>query len=274
MRKRADTCELRAFDLGHGQLEAVCTHQTYLQELDWTLDQMQDHLDMVAADKEDRAEEIHEANLLRSARRAKSEVRRLCKALGADILLTLTYRQNQQDRELCKKHVKEFARRMRKALGGEFRAIAGFERQKRGAYHVHLATVRLPFWMSRKDGVVVRSYDLIRSIWRSVTKEWGGNIDVQRRKRYAHKSPAAIAAYIAFYITKEFLDGKRWSNRYASYGDVNAPAPLLMGIYPCMYAALLDAFALVLDHQMVKDAFLHRFQDFFFLTAESKNRQR
>ena len=82
--------------------------------------------------------------------------------------MTLTYRANQTDLELCKKHLKEFVRRVRRVLP-DFVAIAAFETQKRGAWHVHMACRRVATVLANKQGVRIKSFDLLRAIWRSAT---------------------------------------------------------------------------------------------------------
>lgn len=150
-----------------------------------------------------------------AANRAKANIRRLCKTINADALLTLTYRANQQDLAVCKRHLKEFVRRLRRVCPG-FAAVAGFERQKRGAWHVHLACpARL---MAMGHGV--KSFNVIRAIWRSVTGDLGGNIDVSKRFRAHRSSCARIAAYVSKYITKAFSEGDKWSNRWTRFGDM------------------------------------------------------
>lgn len=153
-----------------------------------------------------------------AANRARANVRRLCKTINADALLTLTYHKAQEDLALCKKHLKEFVRRLRRVCPG-FAAVAGFERQKRGTWHVHLACPARLMAMGRG----VKSFNVIRAIWRSVTGELGGNIDVSRRFRAHRSSCARIAAYISKYITKAFAEGDKWSNRWTRFGEMHVP---------------------------------------------------
>lgn len=49
-----------------------------------------------------------------SAKRAKQAVRLRCKTIGADRMITLTYRENMRDIERLKKHYDAFRRRMGK----------------------------------------------------------------------------------------------------------------------------------------------------------------
>jgi hypothetical protein len=173
---------------------------------------------------EDTKEERKQANLERAAKRAKSRVRHLCKAAGVDTLLTLTYATNMQDWAVLKRHTKEFNRRMGRIIPGWF-YVGAFERQERGAWHVHMAVHRLPQSLELKPGVLLKSFNVIRAVWRAVTKEHGGNIDVQARKRNSRRAPSKIAAYIAKYMTKAFADGVPWSNRFSSSKGLTVPKP-------------------------------------------------
>ncbi|WP_406623060.1 hypothetical protein [Acidovorax sp. SDU_ACID1] len=215
---------VKAHDLGAGHIEVSGVERTCWQELGWTAGQIQDYLDMLAdpdhqsdVDKRARALEV-------AANRAKTRVRKLCKAMGADTLMTLTYKGNQQDLALCKAHLKEFVRRVRRVIP-DFRAVCGFEQQKRGAWHVHMATVRLPASLKARNGVLVKSWNVLRAIWRSVTKAHGGNVDISARKRHSQRTAARIAAYLSKYITKAFEEGDKWSNRWTKFGDVEVPPP-------------------------------------------------
>lgn len=162
------------------------------------------------------------ANIERAARRAKTRVRHLCKVQGLDTLLTLTYRENMQDQARAWADLKEFVRRMRRALGS-FAYVAVAERQARGAIHWHLAVHRLPMVMGASNGVKVKAFNVIRAIWRAVAGD--GNIDVSRRRRASRKSPARIASYISKYVAKAFADTAKGVNRYSSSTGVELPRP-------------------------------------------------
>jgi hypothetical protein len=70
-------------------------------------------------------------------------------------------------------------------------------------------------------GVLVRSYDLLRAIWRAVVGELGGNIDVARSKA-ARRSSARIAAYLSKYIGKG-LDAVEGGDSYSASGRALPP---------------------------------------------------
>lgn len=168
------------------------------------------------------AEERKQANLERAAQRAKTRVRHLCKAAGVDTLLTLTYAANMSDWATLKRHMKEFNRRMSKLIPGWF-YVSAYERQKRGAWHAHMAVHRLPSELNAAGGTKVKSFNVIRAVWRAVTGEHGGNIDVQARKRNSQRVPSRIAAYLSKYMTKAFAEGDAWSNRFSSSKGITIP---------------------------------------------------
>lgn len=188
--------------------------------------------------REIHAEERRQANLERAAHRAKRRVRHLCKAAGVDTLLTLTYQANMTDWALLKRHVKEFNRRMSRLIPGWF-YVAGYERQERGAWHVHMAVHRVPKMLEHARGVKVKSYSVIRAVWRSVVGELGGNVDLQASKRM--RAPSRIASYLSKYMTKAFADGDAWSNRFSSSKGITVPKPQRMRFVGWNMADVLTA---------------------------------
>jgi len=271
-----DRFRVKAFDLGHGHIEASASRVIEWQEADWSPEYLADVLDAIARAKaeEDQAER-EQLNRKRAARRAKTRVRRLCKAAGLDTLLTLTYRGAQPDLAVMKAHVKEFNRRMlalkfpdgRPALPG-FRFVAGFELQERGTWHAHLATRDIP---STLPGVDWRSFNVIRAVWRGVTGQLQGNIDVQRRKRNSAKSSAQVAAYIAKYIGKTFEDlAAGRAERYAVYGirGDSVPEAVDLGVVDNLHQAITITYELLMEAQMVSTARLDQWKDWFFVAGE------
>lgn len=213
-------------------------------------------------------EKQKELSARKSAQRAKRNVRHSCKSFGADTLLTLTYKANVTALDQCKADLKEFVRRLRR-VWPEFVAVAGFEQQKRGAWHVHLATLAFP--QTFKSGVVVvKSFNVIRSIWRNVTKHNGGNIDVASRKRNSKRSPARIAAYLSKYITKAFEDGQKWSNRWTKFGNIAAVRKCNLGEWATLREAIAAAYELIGDGQSIVTTFVSTFKDSFYMALEPK----
>lgn len=188
-----------------------------------------------------------EAQMEKNARRAKTKCRWLIKAYGLNELLTLTYRDNQHDRALCKRHFKEFVRRMRRALGGHFVYVAAFERQARGAMHVHVACHKLPKEM-QQGGVKVASWRVGTAIWRSVVGADNGLCFVGGKtrsglRRSKQLSTAKLAQYVSKYILKDYADSPSETNRYSRSDGMAVPAPVRMR-FTC---SLADLIPLVFD---------------------------
>lgn len=66
-------------------------------------------------------------------------MRRSIQAGASDRMLTLTYRENRTDARQCHADLPRFLRLVRDALPDDYKYVAVFERQKRGAGHWHLA---------------------------------------------------------------------------------------------------------------------------------------
>lgn len=163
--------------------------------------------------------EQKEKALKASARRAKTMCRRFIISENFDEMLTLTYRENQPDRDLCKKHFKEWVRRMKRALGA-FRYCASFEVQERGSMHVHCATNKLPQHANYK-GVKIKAWQLGTKIWRDIVgadnglcfvgaapSKWGN-------KRRKNMTLAKMANYVSKYILKDYDTAPEEKNRYS-----------------------------------------------------------
>jgi len=260
-------CTLR--DLGHGHREASVSRC-----VDWKHDGPL-HPDSQAAKilrgeiEDPNAEEKREANIRRAARRAKSKIRQRCKAQGLDSLLTLTYRANQTDRALCEAHFKTFLRRLRVAIKG-FGYVAFFEQQKRGAWHVHMAVRKLPLTLAAKNGVQVKSFNVVRKIWRSVVGDLGGNIDMGRWKGNSQKSAAKCAAYISKYCLKHYADGEMGSKRYRA-SSVELPEGESVQFEASSMAELIDlvvSFASEGGRELAT-SWLSRYRDCYFVASEN-----
>lgn len=268
--KSADWYRVKAYDLGNGQVEATAARGMVWVEQEWDHSVIVDYLSAKERHLQETEEERGQRHAQQSARRAKKRVRHLCKAMGTDTLLTLTYRANMTDIARCKAHVKEFNRRLRRWLPG-FQCVAGFERQKRGAWHVHMATAGIPPHFMEKNALGVpcrvKSYDLLRRIWRAVVGDLGGTANVANK--FARGSRCAqIAAYIAKYITKEFTEGEKWSNRWAKYGQCEVPLPVDLGVFANLREAIEAVFSVVMPEQQVHRSFMPYFKDYFFVSAE------
>lgn len=182
------------------------------------------------------AEERRLRALKRNAKRAQTMCRKVIKSEGFDELLTLTYRENQGDRDLCKKHFSIWQKRMKKALG-DFRFCASFERQERGAMHVHIATHKLPKMATYKEGqgfaareVTIKAFQLGTRIWRSIVGANNGLCFVGGKNRNGNSrtkrmSLAKMASYVSKYILKDYEDSPEESNRYSRSKGVFIPKP-------------------------------------------------
>jgi len=151
--------------------------------------------------------ENREASEEFAARRARKTVRHRCKAIGADRLVTLTYRENMMDRARALKDFDRFRRRLSKAQA--FHYVAVMEQQQRGAIHFHIAV------RGRQ------CYALLRSIWQSVLgqDEEGrqrGQVNVRDPHRFGFGQTGhhKLASYIAKYCGKQMdvrdLNEKRY----------------------------------------------------------------
>lgn len=181
-----------------------------------------------------------------AAQRAKTACRRAIKAEGFNELGTLTYREDQTDRELCKKHFKEFIRRMKKAFGGEFRYCASFERQKltRRAMHVHIAMHKFPRHLDAKyKGVKIPAWRVGTVIWRDIVGADNGMFFVGGKKKDGtyrrNMSLAKMAAYVSKYIMKDYEEAGEGTNRYSRSNGVPVTKPVLMRFNGCMLADLI-----------------------------------
>jgi hypothetical protein len=257
---------MRLHELGHGHKEVSVSRSIWWEHVGTMSDeafQMYQAACMVNAD--DEARKL--ANLERSARRAKTQCRRLVKVMGLDALLTLTYRENVTDLQQCKRHLKEFVRRIRRVIPG-FAYFAAFERQKRGAWHVHMAIHRLPLNLGWQ-GVKVKSYSVVRAVWRGVVGDLGGNIDQSRRKRSSGSTAAKIAAYLSKYMLKSFAEMGADFERYSA-SSCKLPRPVVLRFID---AALADLVALAYQEAgsagECTSPWLSPYKDRFFLVSES-----
>lgn len=168
----------------------------------------------VSSARPPRTDEEREAeNRERSARRARSICLDRVKAIRADRMVTLTYRENMTDRARLAADFKAFIRRLRKA-GVRVEYVATVERQKRGAWHVHMAV------RGRQN------YRLLRSIWRAVVGE--GNINVRnpwREKPLRHR----LAAYMSKYVGKAFEESEKGARRLWCSQGIAEPAVTVFG---------------------------------------------
>lgn len=149
------------------------------------------------------------AVLEKSARRAKTTVRRKILTMQADRLMTLTFRENLEDIDKAWSRYHYFNKLMRLKFP-KFQYVCVPEYQKRGAVHFHLA---------------IRGFypvKAVRKIWRRAAGGFGGNIDITKPRKGCDWNPSAIAGYLSKYLTKhETVDFNR--RRYSSGGSIQVP---------------------------------------------------
>jgi len=216
--------DLRIHDLGHGHVEALAQPRygwcevgacspSALADAEMAKDHIWSDGDWLPK-KESEQELLDKAarNRERSARRARTQVRRLVKAKNLDTMLTLTYQENMTERARMARDFDVFMKRVRRLLPA-FEYVCVFEQQKRGAWHAHIAVQRICSHYLYK-GTLVKSYDLLRSIWRAVVGS--GNVDVSRALRKRQRNIGKLAGYLSKYIAKGFDAGQEGDSYRAS----------------------------------------------------------
>lgn len=253
-------------DFGNGRHE-VSVHRVYpdafteFSRLNWPASS--------ARGEGDRA-----VNAVRAARRAKQRCRHVCKALGVNSLWTLTYRACVTDRDLVLRHLKEFIRRARRVLP-DLRYVAVLELQARGSYHVHLATHTLP---SRflAGGVRVKSWDVMRRIWRSVVGDLLGTFNESRGKRWRGDSLArtcsGIARYISKYVSKSFeLEADLNKKRFTCSEGVEVPRPTVLKFSAHVHMVELIELAYAAVGDKIGRAFYNAADGLFFIESDDSH---
>jgi hypothetical protein len=233
-------------------------------------------------------EERRQNSLRASARRAKTTCRRVIKAEGYDQMLTLTYRSNQNNLELAKVHLKEWVRRMKKALGC-FRYCAAPEPQKRGAVHWHVMTHRMPQAALHK-GVKVKAWQLGTLIWRDVIGDYpfegpllphavwpvvtnglcfvGGKSKNGQPRSARPMSVGQAASYVSKYILKNFEDAPEEKNRYSRSNGTAVPKSQLITLHGCSLAEVIEAAFQLEVGDVVISHTVGPWQDSYWLVTE------
>ena len=222
-----------------------------------------------------RQEERKLRSLEKAAKRATTACRRAIKTGRFNEMLTITYRENQNDRALCKKHFKEWVRRMKRALPS-FQYCAAVEAQERGAMHVHVATHKLPQHALYK-GVKIEAWKLGTKIWRSIVGEDNGLVFVGGKTKFGSParrggmSLAKMAAYISKYITKDYAACPMGSNRYSRSDDLTPPKPQKIRFTDYSMAALVELLFDLPDGHSVVSHRVGYFGDSYWLCTEPEN---
>ncbi len=131
-----------------------------------------------------------------------------------------------QDRTRMQRDLDVFIKRVRRVLP-EFEYISVFERQKRGAWHAHLAVRRFLSHYLLK-GQLVKSFTVLRAMWRGVVGQDNGNVDVSRNKR-VNRSAARLAVYLSKYIGKTIDQAEKHVNSYSASGRA-LPLPVVVRV--------------------------------------------
>lgn len=180
-------------------------------------------------------EERRKANIDRSVRRSRQSIRYRAHQMSADRLLTLTVRDNVEDRDYMHKAFTKFLRLVRagyKERKGHFDYVAVLEKQERGALHIHLAVRGFQpinflrkCWYKALDGqgneqgehtpgaVNVTSAD--KSKWGHTGRQW-------KSKK--------LVGYLCKYLGKTFGAEDKEKRRYWSSADIKVPKSQLLWI--------------------------------------------
>ena len=155
-------------------------------------------------------------NLANAAHRARVEVRRKCMTIGANMLLTCTFRENVTDKVAAWAVWEDFIRLVHKRYP-EFPYVVVAELQQRGAYHFHAAVVG--WWDGLKFGYV-------RLCWERASRPVGGgtpHVRWKQQKMSGGGRIAGVAGYLSKYIGKGVAQVSRALNAHrfrASIGIV------------------------------------------------------
>lgn len=163
-------------------------------------------------------------NRARAARRAKKKVRELIQSIGADHLLTLTYRENITDSDVLNEHFTKFIRLMRRKYPN-WLYVGVKEFQERGALHMHVACV------GYQDLPYLRAcwYEAIGGNAADTGSDTKGQVDLRfQKKRWSGNSPVytafQLSAYMSKYLAKTFeQDSQLGQRRYKASKGIPAP---------------------------------------------------
>ena len=198
--------------------------------------------------------EHRERNEEISVRRAAQQIRLRCKQVCADSMITLTTRANIQEMDAFYPLCKEFFRRMR--LHGDFHYVAVPERQKRGAWHLHVAC----------QGKIAKR--LIIAVWLRVVGGKGngychvsnpGRSESQRGNGKRWESHR-LAAYISKYISKDVSGRDINDKRYWTSRGIVVPERQTWGTWvqcPSMYDAVSPVLRYLQDVAGLDDLVSH-----------------
>lgn len=184
-----------------------------------------------------------ESNEERSIRRSRATLARRARALGADRLLTLTYRENMEDEKEAWKDFQWFIRFMREDAYPNFAYVAVTERQERGSIHFHLA---------------IKGYhdvNIVRGCWRAAIGRRGrwlsGNIDIEYRHNGNKKSSVfngrsglrTLCAYLCKYMSKTMEGKPMFKRRYSVSKGIKIPSLVIWAKTPSELIEIFEQYA-------------------------------
>ena len=154
-----------------------------------------------------------------SSSRSKTATRRKVLTFCPSILMTLTFRKNVTDLDEAWGCFKYFSKLMRHVYGDEWIYVCVPEKQKRGAWHFHLAVT---------DRFHNKTWSTLHVLWGRAVGKREGNVDIQTRKKKFGKDtkihkPNLIAQYLCKYITKDANAVGFNKRRYSSAGVKPVP---------------------------------------------------
>lgn len=222
----------------------------------------------------DSLEEKRQRSLKKAAQRAQTQCRRLIKTSNFREMLTGTYRENQTDLALFKRHLTSFIEAMKYALP-KFEYCLSVEKQDRGAYHFHMATNKLPRW-ARFKGQKVEGWALPTLVWRKIVGDDNGLVFVGGKPRWAgdrrrNLSLAKMASYVSKYIMKDYADSPMGAKRYWSSRGNDVPKSVTVRMYSPDLGGLIDALFLCPPGHVIVSHRLGDFRDSYWLCTEPGN---
>ena len=155
-------------------------------------------------------EDMIPEQLEKSIQRSKTQLRHKALMLKVDRMLTLTYKENMQDREKAYIHFDKFLKSYKRLSGENLEYVAVTEKQKRGAIHFHIALNKFI------------NINIIRKCWPH------GIIQIERKAEYIQggknkRNIGRIAGYMSKYLSKDIAEQDLNSKRYSSSRGIPKP---------------------------------------------------
>jgi len=165
--------------------------------------------------------EEKEHNKKRATMRARANIRRDLLIIGADRMLTLTYRDNVTDRKKVISDFRKFTRVLRRIFKN-FNFVAVLEAQERGALHIHMG---IAGW---------HDVNILRAEWLAIIgpsigddgkQVSGGNIDISFKPDGKGNPYGKMASYMAKYLGEDVDVGrKEGEHRYFRSQNIERPS--------------------------------------------------